>query len=63
MSRVTVLSTITGLLGLILAMSAVLSGESPTAILVLSFTMVLLGFLGAVVGATLALAQVESRAR
>lgn len=56
MSRLTTRSTIIGLVGLVLAMLTALGGASAV-VLGLSFSMMVLGMLGALVGAAATLAR------
>ncbi|WP_170762211.1 hypothetical protein [Ruegeria lacuscaerulensis] len=62
MSRLTTLSTILGLTGLILAMLTALAGGA-TGVIALGFAMLVLGFTGAVIGAAIHLGRVWDTVR
>ena len=62
MSRLTSVSTVLGLVGLVLAMLTALAGGAP-GIIALGFVMLALGFMGAVIGAAAALGRVWETAR
>ena len=62
MTRMMTISTVTGLLGIILAMMSALTGAAH-ALLALGFVMMALGLLGALVGAAASLGQVWQSAR
>ncbi len=57
MTRLTTISTATGLLGLVIAMLAALSPNAPAALLGLGFGLTLLGLFGAVFGAAVVLGR------
>ena len=57
MSKLLKVSTVTGLLGLIIAMIAALSGAVPE-VIALGFAMTALGFFGALIGAAASLSHV-----
>ena len=62
MSRLTTLSTVLGLAGLILAMLTALAGGAP-GVIALGFAMLALGFMGAEIGAAAHLGRVLDTAR
>ncbi|WP_170385733.1 hypothetical protein [Ruegeria atlantica] len=62
MTRLTTASTTLGLLGLVLAMLTVLAGGS-SAIVVLGFIMLALGFTGAVIGGAATLGRIWETSR
>lgn len=62
MSRLATVSTILGLLGLVLAMLTALA-SGPSGVVALGFAMMALGFMGAVISAAAALGRVWETAR
>lgn len=63
MTRLTTISTATGLLGLLIAMLAALNPETPAAILALGFGLTLLGLFGALIGAAVVLGRAWQSSR
>ncbi|WP_170605962.1 hypothetical protein [Ruegeria arenilitoris] len=63
MMRLTITATAIGLLGLVTAMLAALSPEIPAAILSLGFGLALVGFLGSVIGAIIAMGRAWQSSR
>ncbi|MGV6803508.1 MAG: hypothetical protein ACWA49_04815 [Ruegeria sp.] len=57
MTRVTVISTAIGLMGLVTAMLSALGSHPPASLLALGFAMMGLGILGAVIGAVATLSH------
>lgn len=63
MSRLTTVSTVIGILGLVMAMVSALISNVPSGILALSFVMLVMGILGAVIGAAASLGRAWQSAR
>lgn len=63
MTRVTVFSTAIGLIGLVTAMLSALGPQTPAVLLALGFAMMLLGVVGAVIGAAATLSHAWQSAR